>query len=59
MSIIKETIKESSGLLTKLTDLKNAMLVEIKNGDMSLYPKYIEVCTDVLTLTRDIAALKA
>ena len=58
MSIINTAIAGATETLGKLTTLKNALLVEIKKGDMSLYPEYLEVCGDVLSLTSKLSKIK-
>ena len=45
---LTKTIKEAKEIIETLTEYKNDLMSDIKSGDMSLYPKYIDVCTDLL-----------
>ncbi len=45
---LTKTINDSSSIIATLSNLKDELMLDIKNGDMSLYPKYLEVCTDLL-----------
>ena len=45
---LTKTINDTKEIIETLTAYKNELMADIKKGDMSLYPKYIEVCTDLL-----------
>ena len=55
---VKKVIAESQELIISLRNLKNSLIKEIKNGDSSLYKKYIEVCSDLLSVESDLSKLK-
>ena len=46
---LTKTINDTKEIIETLTAYKNELMSDIKKGDMSLYPKYIEVCTDLLS----------
>ena len=46
---LTKTIKDAKEIIETLTAYKNELMSEIKKGDMSLYPNYIEVCSDLLS----------
>ena len=58
MSIISNSIEKSEETILILSNLRDSLLACIKGGDNSLYPNYIEVCTDLLKITSDTEALK-
>lgn len=45
---LTKTIKDTKEIIETLTAYKNELMTDIKKGDMSIYPKYLEVCTDLV-----------
>ena len=56
---IKKAIKDAEQIIYCLKARKDELLLEIKNGNLSLYKEYMVVCSDHLSLASNLAKLKS